>query len=70
MSRQIQHAIDTARTQGRRVVIVGEVRGGRIEMSPQGLAAATSIARRRPRSQVAFIALNAPFKTKALTALD
>jgi len=68
VSPQIQRAIDTARKQGR-VVIVGEVRGGRIEMSPQGLAAATSIARRLPRSQVAFVALNAPFKTKALTAL-
>lgn len=69
VSPQIQRAIDTARRQGRRVVIVGEVRGGRIQMSSQGLAAATSIARRRPRAQVAFVALNAPFKTKASTAL-
>jgi predicted regulator of amino acid metabolism with ACT domain len=69
VSPKVRNAIDTVRKQGRKVVILGVVKGGKIEMSPQGLAAATSFQRRQPRATIAFIALNAPFKTKAVTAV-
>jgi hypothetical protein len=69
VSSRIRRAIETMKKHGHKVVLVGEVKGSNIEVSPQGLAAATSLKRRRPRASVAFVALNAPFRTKASAAL-
>jgi prolyl-tRNA editing enzyme YbaK/EbsC (Cys-tRNA(Pro) deacylase) len=69
VSPKVQHAIDTAKAQGRKVVVVGGVKGGQIQMNPQELAAAAALTKKYPQSTIAFVALNAPFKTRAVTSL-
>jgi hypothetical protein len=65
---KIKRALAKARTEVKTAVIVGKVRAGNLELEPTQLAKVT---RRRKGAQAAaqilFVALNAPFKTKALT---
>ena len=64
VSPKVQQALDKMKAEGRKVQVVGGVERGRVEMDPQGLAAVT---KKFPGSTIAFVALNAPFKTRALT---
>ena len=59
----IQAAIDAAKQMFDTVEIVGDVKNGKLELDPKVLAALA----KKTSSTIAFIALNAPFRTKALT---
>lgn len=65
-SPKVQQALDNMEKEGRKVRVVGQVRRGKVEMDPAELAEVT---KKFPKSNIAFVALNAPFKTKALTGL-
>ena len=65
VSGDMKKAIAAAQKSVKTVKVVGRIKaGGVLEISEADLAAVT---RKAGRQKVAFIALNAPFKTKALT---
>lgn len=63
-SPEVAKALEQMAADGRKVRVVGRVKGGLVEISSEEIA---EVVRRHPKSNIAFVALNAPFKTKALT---
>ena len=63
VTKAMNDAIDAAHKTGVKVQIVGDVKGKQLEFDPKALA--DLLKQSKP---VAFVALNAPFKTKSLTA--
>ena len=63
VTKAMQDAIDAAHGTGVQVKIVGDVKGKQLELDPKALADLLKLS-----SPIAFVALNAPFKTKSLTA--
>jgi hypothetical protein len=64
----IRRAVAAAKKEVRTVVIVGKVRAGNLEIQPAQLARVTKRGKTKARREIIFLAVNAPFKTKALTA--
>jgi len=64
VSPQVDAAIQKLAAEGRKVAVLGTVKNGRLEISPQGLRA---LGRLLPNSKIGFIALNAPFRTRIET---
>ena len=60
----VDAALNQLRAEGRKVVVLGTVKKGKVQATPAGLS---ELARNLPRSNFGFIALNAPFKTKVET---
>ncbi len=63
VSSEVAKALKQMQEAGRTVQVVGRVRRGKIEMDAAQLAAVVKL----PDPKIAFVALNAPFKTRALT---
>jgi hypothetical protein len=63
MSGNVRQALSRLRTQGRTVRVVGGVVNGKVVLDRGQLSAVAKI----PDCRIAFVALNAPFKTRALT---
>jgi hypothetical protein len=63
VSRKVAKALDQMATEGRKVRVVGQVKKGLVEIDYKGLA---ELSRKFPKSTIAFVALNAPFKTRTL----
>jgi hypothetical protein len=75
--KKIKRAIDAAKTEVTKAVIVGKVRAGHVEFEPAQLAKVTKQGKKKSMKmkkstsasgEIIFVALNAPFRTKALTA--
>jgi hypothetical protein len=63
-SATVSKALKEMQKAGRKVRVVGRVSGGVLQLNQAALA---EVARKYPRANMAFVALNAPFKTRALT---
>jgi hypothetical protein len=64
VSTKVSKALKQMASEGRKVRVVGQVKkGGVVEIDYKGLA---ELSKKFPKSTIAFVALNAPFKTKAL----
>ena len=71
VSTKIRRALAKARTVVNTAVVVGEVQDGKLKINRKRLATVTGRRRKKRLEaappQIVFVALNAPFKTKALT---
>jgi hypothetical protein len=70
VSTKIRRALAKARTVVNTAVVVGEVQNGKLKINRKRLATVTGRPRKKSLEaapQIVFVALNAPFKTKALT---
>jgi hypothetical protein len=63
VSPKVSKALKRMASEGRKVRVVGQVKKGVVEIDYKGLA---ELSRKFPKSTIAFVALNAPFKTKVL----
>jgi len=63
VSPKVAKALKQMASDGRKVRVVGQVKKGVVEIDYDGLS---KIAKEFPKARIAFVALNAPFKTKAL----
>ena len=64
VSAKVDAALKQLAAEGRKVVVLGTVKQGRLQLDPRGVR---NLRRLLPSSSIGFIALNAPFKTKVAT---
>ncbi len=65
VSPEVAKALKKMEAEGRKVKVLGQVRKGRLEIDSEELA---KFSKQFPNAKIAFVALNAPFKTGAVTA--
>jgi hypothetical protein len=63
-SQKVRKALDKMAADGRKVRVVGRVKAGLVEIDSKEIAA---FVKKYPRANISFVALNAPFKTRALS---
>lgn len=65
VSKEVKKALQQMKAEGRKVRVVGDVRQGRLHVD---LADIAEFTKKHPDSTISFVALNAPFKTKGVSA--
>jgi hypothetical protein len=65
ISTYVDQALKDLKAAGRKVVVLGTVKKGKVQIASQSF---DDLSRMLPRSNFGFIALNAPFKTRAVTS--
>lgn len=58
VSKAVEESLKKIGTDGRKVQVVGQMKGGKLEIDSNAIA---ELNRRFPRAQLSFVAVNAPF---------